>query len=199
MSLATPYPAQLDLQGTLKIARWRPFVQWLLAIPHLLIAYVLSMLRAVLTFVAFFTVLFTRRVPRPLFDAIAMTFRYEWRVASYVLFLHEEYPPFDFQTAADDDGADPHTLVTFAYPEQMSRWRPLVKWLLALPHYLVLFALGIAAMAVVTVGFFAVLFTGEYPKGLRDILVGVYRYNLRVQSYVGLLTDTYPPFSLQAD
>ncbi|MFK4070223.1 DUF4389 domain-containing protein [Streptomyces sp. NPDC029674] len=197
MSLATPYPAQLHLQGTLKIARWRPFIQWLLAVPHLLIAYALSMLRAVLTFIAFFTVLFTRRIPRPLFDAIAMSFRYEWRVASYVLFLHEDYPPFDFQTTADDDRADPHTIVTFAYPEQMSRWRPLVKWLLAVPHYLVLAVLGVAATVVVIMGFFAVLFTGTYPQRLRDILVGVYRYNLRVQSYVGLLTDTYPPFSLQ--
>ncbi|MEV0258551.1 DUF4389 domain-containing protein [Streptomyces sp. NPDC050732] len=199
MSLAASYPAQLHLQGTRKIARWRPFVQWLLAVPHLLIAYALSMLRAVLTFIAFFTVLFTRRIPRPLFDAIAMSFRYEWRVASYVLFLHEDYPPFDFQATADDDRADPHTLVTFTYPEQMSRWRPLVKWLLAVPHYLVLAVLGVAATAVVIMGFFAVLFTGTYPQRLRDVLVGVYRYNLRVQSYVGLLTDAYPPFSLQAD
>lgn len=198
MSLATPYPAQLDLQGTREIARWRPLVQWLLAVPQLLIVYALSLLRGVLTFIAFFTVLFIRRIPRPLFDAIAMTFRYEWRVVSYALFLREDYPPFDFQAAADDDGVDPHTLVTFAYPERMSRWQPLVKWLLAIPHYLVLFALSLAATAVVIVGFFAVLITGEYPQGLRDFLVGVYRYNLRVQAYVGLLTDTYPPFSLQA-
>ncbi|MFI1676388.1 DUF4389 domain-containing protein [Streptomyces sp. NPDC020607] len=199
MSLATPYPAQLHLQGTRKIARWRPFVQWLLAVPHLLIAYVLSMLRVVLTLIAFFTVLFTRRIPRPLFDVIAMSLRYEWRVASYVLFLHEDYPPFDFQTTADDDRADPHTIVTFAYPEQMSRWRPLVKWLFAVPHYVALAVFGIAATVIVIMGFFAVLFTGSYPQRLRDILVGVYRHSLRVQSYVGLLTDTYPPFSLQAD
>ncbi|NGO76332.1 DUF4389 domain-containing protein [Streptomyces sp. YC504] len=197
MSLTLPYPAQLDLQGTRTIARWRPLVQWFLAVPHLLIAYALTVLRAVLTFIAFFAVLFTRRIPRPLFDAIAMTFRYEWRVASYVLFLREDYPPFDFRSTADDDGADPHARVTLAYPERMSRWQPLVKWLLAVPHYLVLFALGIAAMVVVVAGFFAVLITGEYPQGLRDFLVGVHRYNLRVQAYVGLLTDAYPPFSLQ--
>lgn len=196
MSLATPYPTQLDFHGTRQIARWRPLVQWLLAIPQLLIAYVLSMLRGILTFVAFFTVLFTRRIPRPLFNAIAMTFRYEWRTASYVLFLREEYPPFDFQSTADDDGVDPHTLVTFTYPEQMSRWQPLVKWLLAIPHYLVLFALGIAATVAVIAGLFAVLITGEYPEGLRTFLVGVYRYNVRVQAYAGLLTDQYPPFTL---
>ena len=197
MSLVAPYPTQLDFNGTRQIARWRPLVQWLLAIPHLLIAYALGILRSVLTVIAFFTVLFTARIPRPLFDAIAMTFRYEWRTASYALFLREEYPPFDFQSAADDDGVDPRTLVTFTYPERMSRWQPLVKWLLAVPHYFVLFALSIAATAVVIIGFFAVLITGEYPQGLRDFLVGVYRYNVRVQAYAGLLTDQYPPFSLQ--
>jgi hypothetical protein len=195
---ATPYPTQLGFQGSPQIARWRPLVQWLLAIPQLLIANALSALRGVLTLIALFTVLFTRRIPRPLFDAISMTFRYEWRVMSYALFLREDYPPFDFQPTADDDGVDPHTRVTFTYPEQMSRWQPLVKWLLAIPHYFVVVGLVIAAMAVVLVGFFAVLITGEYPRGLRDFLVGVYRYNLRVQAYIGLLTDQYPPFTLQA-
>jgi hypothetical protein len=81
---------------------------------------------------------------------------------------------------------------------RIARWRPLVQWLLAIPHYFVLFALSIAAAFVVVVGFFAVLFTGEYPEQLRDFLVAVYRYNLRVQAYVGLLTDQYPPFTLSA-
>lgn len=195
---ATPYPTQLDFRGTLRIARWRPLVQWFLAIPQLFIAGALSSLRGVLTLISFFTVLITGRIPRPLFDAIAMTFRYEWRAASYALFLREAYPPFDFQPTAADDGVDRHTLVTFTYPGLMSRWQPLVKWLLALPHYFVLFGLAIAATVVVLLGFFAVLITGEYPQTLRDFLVGVYRYNVRVQAYIGLLTDAYPPFSLLA-
>ena len=133
MSLATPYPTRLEFHGTPRIARWRPLVQWLLAVPHLLIAYALTVVRAVLTLIAFVTVLTTRRIPRPLFDAIAMTFRYEWRTVSYALFLRADYPPFDFRPTASDDGVDPHTLVTFTYPEQLSRWQPLVKWLLAVP------------------------------------------------------------------
>jgi hypothetical protein len=198
MTVATPYPAQLEFRGDLHIARWRPLVQWLLAIPHLLIANALSTLRNILTLIAFFTVLFTRRIPRPLFDAIAMTYRYEWRAFSYALFLHEDYPPFDFQPSADDDGVEPHTIVTFTYPEEMSRWKPLYKWLLAIPHYFVLVALAVAAVVVVIAGFFTVLFTGEYPVRMRDFLVAVYRYSLRVQAYVGLLTDQYPPFALSA-
>lgn len=198
MSLSMSYPTQLEFHGDRHIKRWRPLVQWLLAIPQLMIAGALGTLRDVLTVVSFFSVLFTKRIPRALFDVIAMTFRYEWRAASYALFLHEDYPPFDFEPAADDDHVEPHTTVSFEYPEELARWKPLYKWAIALPHYLVLVALWFAAIVVVLAGFVIVVLTGEYPAGARDYLVGVYRYNLRVQAYVGLLTDRYPPFSLTA-
>jgi ABC-type uncharacterized transport system YnjBCD permease subunit len=198
MAISAPYPAQLEFQGDLHIDRWRPLVQWLLAIPHLVIANALRMLRNILILISFFTVLFTKQIPRPLFDVIAMTFRYEWRATSYALFLHKDYPPFDFQPAAADDGVDIHNVVSFSYPEELSRWQPLVKWLLAVPHYVVLFFLMVASVVAVVIGFFAVLITGEYPEGIRDFVVGVTRWSLRVQAYVGLLTDEYPPFSLSA-
>jgi len=89
------------------MARWRPLVQWLLAVPHLAVVYALSSLRQVLTVISFFAVLFTKRIPRPLFDAIAMTYRYEWRSVSYALFLHEEYPPFDFQPTTTTTATHP--------------------------------------------------------------------------------------------
>src|SRR6266403_5799486 len=104
MAQAIAYPAALEFHGEGHVARWRPLVQWLLAIPQLAISYALTMLRNVLVFISFFTVLFTKQVPRPLFDVIAMTFRYQWRVNSYAFFLHEDYPPFDFQPSSDDDG-----------------------------------------------------------------------------------------------
>jgi hypothetical protein len=198
MSMSTPYPARLDFHADRHITRWRPLVQWLLAVPQLLIARVLSSLRAVLTLISFFTVLFTKTIPRSLFDMIAMTYRYEWRAMSYALFLHEDYPPFDFAPAAEDDGVEPHTTLSITYPEHLARWKPLYKWFLAIPQYFVLVALAIAAFFAVLGGFFAVIFTGEYPVGLRDFLVNVYRYGLRVQAYVGLLTDLYPPFRLAA-
>jgi hypothetical protein len=198
MSVATAYPAQLEFHGDRHITRWRPLVQWLLAVPHLLIVNALSSLRGVLTLISLFTVLFTKKIPRPLFDAIAMTNRYEWRTLSYALFLHEDYPPFSFHADAADDGADPHTAVSLAYPEELDRWKPLYKWFLAIPHYFVVAALVVAALGAVVFGFFAVLFTGEYPLGPRDFIVNVWRYGLRVQAYVGLLTDEYPPFALRA-
>ena len=196
MSMSTPYPAQLEFDAGFHITRWRPLVQWALAIPHLLIARALRYLRSILTLISLFTVLFTERIPRALFDTIAMTYRYEWRALSYALFLHEEYPPFDFAPAADDDGAEAHTTLNLAYPEHLNRWKPLYKWFLAIPHYLVLAVLTIGAVFAVIGGLIGVLFSGEYPHGPRDFVVGVYRYGLRVQAYAGLLTDQYPPFSL---
>ena len=198
MTMSIPYPVQLDFQADGHITRWRPLVQWLLAIPHLLIANVLRSLRQVLTLISLFTVLFTERIPRPLFDMIAMTYRYEWRALSYAMFLHEDYPPFDFQPTAADDGVESHTTLSFTYPEHLNRWKPLYKWFLAIPHYLVVVALVIAVVLAFIGGFFAVLFTAEYPKGLRDFLVGIQRYTLRVEAYVGLLTDEYPPFRMEA-
>jgi hypothetical protein len=198
MSLSIHYPAQLEFDADHRITRWHPLVQWFLAIPHLVVAEVLSAVRNVLTLISLFTVLFTKQIPRSLFDMIVMTYRYEWRAVSYAMFLHEDYPPFDFKPAADDDGAEPHTTLSLVYPEQLDRWKPLYKWLLAIPHYAVVIVLMIGSLFALIGAFFAVIFTGQYPQGLRDFLVGSYRYSLRVQAYVGLLTDQYPPFRLAA-
>jgi hypothetical protein len=173
-------------------------VQWLLAIPHLMIAWTLRSLRQVLTLISLFMVLFTKRIPRPIFDAIVMTYRYEWRAMSYVLFMHEDYPPFDFDLSSEDDGMESHTSLRLSYPEHLGRWKPLYKWFLAIPQYFVLAALFVAACVGIVVGSFAVLVTGQYPEGIRDFLVDAYRYALRVEAYVGFLTDRYPPFSLAA-
>lgn len=198
MSMPAPYPLQLEFDADRHITRWRPPVQWLLAIPHLLIAWALRTLRQVLTLISLFTVLIRKEIPRPIFDAIVMTYRYEWRAMSYALCLHEDYPPFDFDLSADDDGAEPHTSVRLSYPEQLDRWKPLYKWFLAIPQFLVVTGLFIVACVGVIAGLFAVLATGEYPPGIRNFLVDAYRYALRVEAYVGLLTDQYPPFRLAA-
>jgi len=189
---------QLELHADHHITRWRPLVQWLLAVPHLMIAYALRALRQVLTLISFFTVLFTEQIPRPLFDTIVMTYRYEWRAMSYAFFMHEDYPPFDFDLSSEDDGAEPHTSLRLTYPGHLQRWQPLYKWFLAIPQYFVLAGLAIAAALGLIAGSFAVLFTGEYPEGIRGFLVSAYRYTLRVEAYIGFLTDRYPPFSLAA-
>ena len=198
MSMPALYPLQLEFQADTHISRWRPLVQWLLAVPHLLIAEALRSLRQVLTLISFFTVLFTKQIPRPLFDAIVMTYRYEWRSISYALFMHQDYPPFDFEPSSEDDGVEPHTSLRLSYPDQMQRWSPLYKWFLAIPHYVVMAVLFIGACLGIVAGFFAVLVTDAYPHGIRNFLVSAYRYALRVEAYVGFLTDRYPPFTLAA-
>src|SRR4051794_41846265 len=109
MSIAVPYPAQLEFDADRHITRWRPLVQWLLAIPHLFIANILRSLRQLLTLISFFTVLFTEQIPQPLFDMIAMTYRYEWRAFRYPLFLPQEDPPLRFHPAAAAPGGRPPT------------------------------------------------------------------------------------------
>ncbi len=198
MSSLAPFPAQVEFHADRHITWWRPLVQWALAIPQLMVASALRSLRQLLILFSLFTVLFTEQIPRSLFDMITTTYRYEWRALSYALFMHEDYPPFDFEPAAADDGVEPHTKLSIVYPEHLDRWKPLYKWFLAIPHYAVLVVLAIGAVGAIAVGFFAVVLRGEYPEGMRDYLVNVYRYALRVETYVGLLTDVYPPFHLTA-
>jgi hypothetical protein len=86
-----------------------------------------------------------------------------------------------------------------SYPQELNRWLPLVKWLLAIPHFFCLFALGIGAIFVAIFAWFAVLFTGRYPRGAFDYMVGVFRWSYRVLAYYHLMVDPYPPFSLDDD
>jgi hypothetical protein len=189
----TDYPVRVDLEHPLEVPRWAPFVQWFLAIPHFVVLWVLGMVAGVCAFIGFFAVLFTGRVPAGLFDVQVLYWRYQWRTYSYVLGLRGGYPPFDFQTT----GAMPDPAVLEAVrPERLSRLLILVKWLLAFPHYVVLFFLVVAAYFAHLVGSLAVLFTGRWPEPIRHLLVGVARWSYRVYGYITFVTDEYPPFSL---
>ena len=189
------HAARLGFEGPHEIGNWRPLVNWLLAIPQLLIVSALRAVRQVLLLIAFFAVLFTKKIPEPLYDFIVMTLRYRWRVVSYALWMRESYPPFDFAPTSEDPGNDPAS-VAITRPEELVRWLPLVKWFLAIPHYIVLTFIWIGAVFVGIAAFFAVLFTGRYPEAMRDYLVGTNRWFLRVLAYAGFLRDEYPPFSL---
>ncbi|HMK10690.1 MAG TPA: DUF4389 domain-containing protein, partial [Acidimicrobiales bacterium] len=154
------YPATFTFDAPYEVARWRPFVHWLLVIPQEIVAYVLQIIANVITFIAFFTILFTKKYPDSLFNIVAMTRRYQYRVLTYALFMRESYPPFTFETVSSDPGGDPSHL-SVQYPGELNRWAPLYKWFIAIPHYFVLFFLEIAAFFVLIVAFFAVIFTGE--------------------------------------
>jgi hypothetical protein len=192
---AAPNPVTVDLDAPLEVARWRPLVAWLLAIPHLVVLYVLNFVLEVLVFISWFAILFTGNIPEGMFNFMVTIHRYQWRVYSYALWMRESYPPFDFTGAAIDPGTDPARL-SIEYPEHLSRGLIFIKWLLIIPHVIVLTFLGIGAFIAAIIGFFAVLITGAWPQGLRDFIVGVVRWSTRVQAYVYLLTDVYPPFTL---
>ncbi len=135
--------------------------------------------------------LFRQKYPRWWFDWNLNLSKLVARYQAYVMLLRDEYPSTDEEQAA---------FIDFPYPDAMrlNRWLPLVKWFLAIPHYIVLWFLWIGAVVCVIIAWFAILFTGRYPRGLFDYVVGVNRWTWRVQAYaVLLITDQYPPFSLE--
>jgi Domain of unknown function (DUF4389) len=136
--------------------------------------------------------LFRQKYPRWWYDWNLELSRFSNRVGAYALLMDDTYP-----------STDEHQSVHLEYPEvagpELNRWLPLVKWLLAVPHYVVLFFLSIAAFFVVIFVWFAVLFTGRYPRGAFDFVEGVLRWANRVSAYAfTLVTDAYPPFRLAA-
>src|SRR6202165_1343131 len=133
---------------------------------------------------------FRQKYPRWWFDWNLNLLRFSNRVTAYVALLDDRYPSTDEEQSVHLD---------FAYPDakQLNRWLPLVKWLLAIPHYVVLFFLWIGALFAIVFAWFAILFTATYPKGLFRYVVGVLRWQNRVTAYAfTLVTDQYPPFSL---
>ena len=136
-------------------------------------------------------ILFRQKYPRWWFDWNLQLSRFSARVAVFLALMDDEYPSTDEEQSVR---------LAFPYPDAqhgLTRWMPLVKWLLAIPHYIVLFFLSIAAVVCVVIAWFAILFTGRYPRSLFDFVVGVGRWALRVSAYAFLLTtDRYPPFTL---
>jgi hypothetical protein len=137
-------------------------------------------------------ILFRQRYPRWWFDFAREFTRFSARVGAYLFLLTDRYP-----STVEEQSV--HLEIDYPDVEQdLNRWLPLVKWLLAIPHYIVLFFLGIGGIVVWVVAWFAILFTGRYPRPLFDYMVGVGRWGLRVQAYAFLLvTDRYPPFRLR--
>jgi len=144
-----------------------------------------------LFFATLVMILFRQHYPRWWFDFARELARFGARITSYLALLRDEYPSTDQEQAVH---------LEIDYPDarrDLNRWLPLVKWLLAIPHYIVLALLSLVALICVIIAWFAIIFTGRYPRGLFDFVVGVGRWWLRVQAYAFLLvTDRYPPFSL---
>jgi hypothetical protein len=186
-----PGPVQVDVQYPEKLSRLLIFVKWLLAIPHFIVVGLLYYVVGIVVFIAFFAILFTKKYPEGMFKFAVGTYRWGLNVGAYAGLMRDEYPPFTL-----DAGQYP---VEFdvQYPAELNRWLPLIKWLLAIPNMIVFFFVAIAAVVVQFIAFFAILFTGNYPRGLFDFSVGCMRWGQRLNAYIYLLTDEYPPFSLK--
>ena len=134
---------------------------------------------------------FRQKYPRWWFDWNLNLLRFSNRVTAYLALLDDRYPSTDEEQSVHLDLAYPDT-------KQMNRWLPLVKWILAIPHYFVLLFLGLGVLVAVVAAWFAILFTGTSPRSLFDYVVGVLRWTNRVNGYAfTLVTDQYPPFSLR--
>ena len=137
-------------------------------------------------------IVFRQRYPRWWFNFAQELLRFSTRVGAYLFLLTDRYP-----STVDEQSVH----LEFDYPDvqrDLNRWLPLVKWLLAIPHYIVLAILIAIGIVVWVIAWFAILFTGRYPQALFDYIVGVARWGMRVTAYASLLvTDVYPPFSLK--
>ena len=210
----TGYPARLEIDYPQRLSRLKTLFRIILVIPILVVTALLvgglvgvetasdtandlieglAVTGGILFLATLLLLLFRRKYPRWWFDWNLEVTRFTTRVAAYLALLRDEYPSTDEQQAVHLD---------LDYPDaahDLNRFLPLVKWILAIPHYVVLAVLIVAGIVVVVIAWFAVVFTGRYPRGMFDFVVGVTRWGLRVNAYMGLLiTDRYPPFSLKA-
>ena len=209
---ADSYAARLDVDFPERLDRFTTFFRIIWAIPILIILILLSAsgdqtvvtetgeqlertgwgISGGLFLATMLMIVFRLRYPRWWFDFARELTRFTARVGAYLALLTDRYP-----STVEEQSVH----LEIDYPDvesDLNRWLPLVKWLLAIPHYIVLFVLVAVALVAILIAWFAILITGRYPRGLFDFVVGVGRWGLRVDAYAFLLvTDRYPPFSLR--
>jgi hypothetical protein len=200
----TSYPVELkgELSEPLSPALW--LVKWLLIIPHIIVLAFLFVAFVVLTVIAFFAILFSGKYPRGIFDFNVGVLRWAWRVGfySYSALGTDEYPPFTLKST--EYPAD----LTIEYPEKLTNWLVLFKWILAIPHFAVLaflagagasspgFPHGGVQIVLIVIAAIYLLFTGKYHADIFKLVMGINRWSYRVIAYAALMTDEYPPFRL---
>jgi hypothetical protein len=210
---STPYPARLTVDHPERLGRATTAFRIILIIPIAIVLGILTnsststvqtadgdwvtttgaSITGALFFATLLMIVFRQRYPQWWFDFALELSRFSARVAAYFALLTDTYP-----STVDEQSVH----LDIDYPDDvtrdLNRWLPLVKWFLAIPHYVILFFLWIVAFFAIVIAWFAILFTGRYPRGLFDYVVGVGRWSLRVYAYAFLLvTDRYPPFELR--
>lgn len=187
----------LVIDSPYELARWRPLVNWVLVIPHMIILYVFQAVSRVAFLIYWLALIFTGRLIPGLYGVMAMYERYNARATGFLLGYSEHYAPFAFSGGPDDDDAYPPITLNLPTPPEEVKRSAALNLFLAIPHYLMMMIYAIGAIVVAIIGWFAVLFTGAWPEGMRDFLVRVSNYYYRIWSYVTMVeTDSYPAFGL---
>ena len=196
------YPVSVEGELDPNVSRGLWLVKLILVIPHIVMLFFLGIAFALLTLVAFFAILFTGKYPRGIFDFNVGVLRWSWRVGFYSFNAlgTDQYPPFSLSAV------DYPATLEIPYPEHLSRGLVLVKWLLAIPHFIVVSILqgglgprfGGLNLVLVVFAAVALLFTGRYPASIFSLVLGINRWMYRVVAYVSLMRDEYPPFRLEA-
>ncbi|MCU4186218.1 DUF4389 domain-containing protein [Acidiferrimicrobium sp. IK] len=190
------YPVTAGLEAPLTVARWRVIGNYILAIPHLVVLYVLQIVAQLAVVAAWFAILFTGRLPSGIGEFVAGVHRYQYRVLTYTFFLREEYPAFGVPSGYSDPGGDP-AWFNVVPPERFSRAAVFFRGLLAIPQVLYGIVVSVVLFVAWIVGFFAVLFTGRWPESWRRSILGAVFWSVRFNAWYSLLADPYPPFVMR--
>lgn len=183
-----PHPVFFGVEYDEHQDRWKTLLRLFLAIPQLIVVYILQTVFSLLSFFAWFAILFTGRYPRGLFDLSVGILRWSANVVAYVALLRDEYPPFSL-----DPGRYP-VVLDIPYPEHQSRARLFVRFITIIPQYIVFSFVQIAWAFVTMLAWFSLLVGAKYPQRFFGFSVGTMRWYLRQQSYLYLLRDEYPPY-----
>lgn len=174
----------------------KTFLGWLyIGIPHGIILSILGFIASVMSFFAWWAILFTGKYPKGMFDFVVNVMRWGYRVTAYMGLMTDVMPPYAMESPESP------VKLEVVYPESLSRGKLLLKtffgWLyVGIPHGIILGVLGTLAELIIFICWFIILFTGKFPEGMFKLVVGYFRWATRVGAYYGLMTDEYPPFSL---
>ncbi len=186
----------LVVDSPYEVARWRPLVNFILAIPHLVIASALGRVANIVFLVYWLKLLFTGRLDSGMYSLMTMSERYNQRATSFLVGWSEVYPPFDFTPGPVDNRAYPPIELGLPEPSEEAPRSAALNVLKAIPHYVLLLVFAIGAFVVAIGAWFAVLFSGSWPRGMRNFLVRFVNYYYRVWTYVTMVEPNYPRFGL---
>ncbi|MEX0744734.1 MAG: DUF4389 domain-containing protein [Phycisphaeraceae bacterium] len=184
------YPIRFDVDYKDKLSRLTTLLRLILVIPQIIVLYVLFIIAEICVLIAWFAIVITGKMPRGLFDLIVNVNRWSANVNAYMWLLRDEYPPFTW-----DPGNYP-VRYEADYEEKRSRLTTLLRLILVIPQMIVLCFVILVAEILAIIAWFAILFTGRFPEGMFGFVRGALRWQFRVNGYFLLLTDRYPPFSL---